>query len=83
MPGKVQMPAADAIVVSRRRAEQLRREVVHVDAHLLAEIAPEGVRSVAQSVRKQARRGVEQDPRGIDAASTDNDPLGGHYALRA
>ena len=40
MLGKVQVPAADAIGVTRWCAEQLRCKSVYVDANLLAQVAP-------------------------------------------
>ena len=68
----VDVLAADAIVVLHRRAEQLRHEAEHVQAHLLAQIAADHVGRIADAVGMAARFRVQQNAGRVDARGGDD-----------
>ena len=74
-PRHVDVLAADAAVVSRRRAGEDREEAGRVQPNLLAQIAANHVRSVAEPIRMPLRLRVEQQPRRIHTAGAHDDDL--------
>ena len=83
VPREVDMTSADPVVVSRSRSVELRSEPMHVHANLFAEVAAQGVGGIAEAIRKVPGCGIQQNPRRVDAARTDDHPLGRHHALLA
>ena len=79
----VDVLAADAAVVPRGRAYERGQVAAHVEPDLLAEVAADHVRSVADAVRVRRRLRVEQDARRVDAARAQDDDLPAHLLLGA
>ena len=65
------------------RAGQRRQPAADVEADLLAQVAADHVRAVAEAVRIRGRLRVEEQARRVDAARADHDDLGQHLPLGA
>src|SRR6476620_5050780 len=79
----VDVLAADAAVVSRRRPDEYRQEAGDVQTNLLAEKSADHIGSVADAVRVALRLRVEEQARRVHAAGADDDDLRHRLALLA
>ena len=80
---QVDVLAADAAIVARRPAGQRLHPADVIEADLLAQVAADDVRAVADAVRIRGRLRVEQDARRVDAAGADDHDLAQHLVLGA